>query len=136
MNKKGGQSVLNFPNTKLLSVFSKTSSMRSTRGCIFAARTDTYLLNFSPGRLSPRTGKYQENFLKDIYIYGRTCLDVYITKKLRICPLLYVHIGDCSTTFDVFQCFHLNLQVEASQNMQKYDHKIFAFTQQSNSNFL
>ena len=28
------------------------------------------------------------------YVYGRTCLDGYLTKKLGICPLLYFHIGD------------------------------------------
>ena len=36
------------------------------------------------------------------HIYGRTCLDGYLTKKLGIFPLLYVHIGDYSTTFEVF----------------------------------
>ena len=42
-------------------------------------------------------------------LYGRTCLDVYLTKKLWIFPLLYVHIGDNSTTVEVFWWFHLNL---------------------------
>ena len=37
-----------------------------------------------------------------IYIYGRTCLDGYLTNKLGIFPLLYVDIGDYSTTFEVF----------------------------------
>ena len=38
----------------------------------------------------------------NIYIYGRTRLNGYLTKKLRIFALLYVHIVDYSTTFEVF----------------------------------
>ena len=34
-------------------------------------------------------------------LYGRTCLDGYLTKKLWIFPLPNVHIGDYSTTFKV-----------------------------------
>ena len=37
----------------------------------------------------------------DIYIYGKTRLDGYLTKKLGILVLLYVHIGDYSTKFEV-----------------------------------
>ena len=76
-------------------------------------------------------------YIKKIYIhiYGRTCHDGYLTKKMGIFPLLYVHIGEYSTTFEVYW-FHLNRVIEASQNMQKYDQQIFAFTQQPNSNFL
>ena len=37
----------------------------------------------------------------DLETYGRTCLDGYLTKLLGILPLLYVHIGDYSTTFEV-----------------------------------
>ena len=35
-------------------------------------------------------------------IYWRTCLDGYLIKKLGILALLYVHIGDYLTTFEVF----------------------------------
>ena len=59
-----------------------------------------------------------------------------LTKNMGIFPLLYVNIGDYLTTFEVFQRFHLNLYIEASHNMQKYDPKIVAFTKQSKSNFL
>ena len=34
-------------------------------------------------------------------LYGRTCPDGYLNKKLGIFSLLYVHIGDYSTTFEV-----------------------------------
>ena len=37
-----------------------------------------------------------------IYIYRRTRLDGYLTKKLGIFALRYVHIVDYSTTFEVF----------------------------------
>ena len=36
------------------------------------------------------------------YTYGRTRLDGYLTNKLGIFALLYVHILDYSTTFEVF----------------------------------
>ena len=36
------------------------------------------------------------------YIYGRTYLDGYLIKNLGIFSPLYVHIGDYSTTFEVF----------------------------------
>ena len=55
---------------------------------------------------------------------------------MGIFALLYVHIVEYSTTFEVFKWFYLNLYAEASHNMQKYDKNIFAITQQSNSNFL
>ena len=51
-------------------------------------------------------------FLAFFLIYGRTCLDGYITKKMGISPLLYVRIGDCLPTFEVFS------EVEGSHNMQ------------------
>ena len=38
----------------------------------------------------------------DVYIYGRTRRGGYLTKKLGIFALLYVHIVDFSTTFEVF----------------------------------
>ena len=41
-------------------------------------------------------------FLGGEDIYGRTCHDGYLTKKWGIFPLLYVPIGDYSTTFEVF----------------------------------
>ena len=67
-------------------------------------------------------------------------LMVISQKKLWIVALFYVHTVDYSTTFEVFFRFHLNLYyrlyVEASHIMQKYDQKIIAFTQRSNSNFL
>ena len=34
--------------------------------------------------------------------YGRTCHDGYLTKKLGTFSLINVHIGDYSTTFEVF----------------------------------
>ena len=37
------------------------------------------------------------------YIYGRTRLDGYLTKKLEIFARLYVHIIDYLTKFEVFQ---------------------------------
>ena len=43
-----------------------------------------------------------ENITYIYAIYGRTCLDGYLTKKLGIVPLLYVHIWDYSTIFEVF----------------------------------
>ena len=58
---------------------------------------------------------------KDIYIYGRIRLDGYLTKQLGIFALFYVHIVDYSITFEVFLLFHLNLEVEASHDMPKYD---------------
>ena len=35
-------------------------------------------------------------------VYGRTCIDGDLTKKLGIFALLYVHFVDYSTTFEVF----------------------------------
>ena len=43
---------------------------------------------------------HQNLFL--IFPYGRTRLDGYLTKKLGIFALRYVHIVDYSTTFEVF----------------------------------
>ena len=42
------------------------------------------------------------NWLDKIYIYGRTCLNGYLTKQLGVFDLLYVHILDYSTTFKLF----------------------------------
>ena len=36
------------------------------------------------------------------HIYGRICLDGYLTKQLGIFPVLYVHTGEYLTTFEVF----------------------------------
>ena len=48
-------------------------------------------------------------YIKDILsvctIYGRTHLDGYLTKKLGIFALLYIHIVDYSTTLKSFNDF-------------------------------
>ena len=64
---------------------------------------------------TPHTGDTALNLLTDAdsstdskmggrgtYIYGRTRLDGYLTNKLGIFALLYVHIVNYSTTFEVF----------------------------------
>ena len=49
------------------------------------------------------------NFIDLIFLYlslyGRTCFDGYLTKKMGIFLLLYVHIGNYSTTFEVLCVF-------------------------------
>ena len=45
--------------------------------------------------------QYNNTFSWQYTVYGRTCLDGYLIKKLGIFSLLYVHIGDYSTTFEV-----------------------------------
>ena len=45
------------------------------------------------GNFSHNFTSFKEVFLTK-YIYGRTCLDGYLTKRLGIFPLHYVHIGD------------------------------------------
>ena len=46
---------------------------------------------------------HTQQFLYKSHLYGRNCLDGYLTKKLGILLLLHVHIGDYSTTFQIFQ---------------------------------
>ena len=54
---------------------------------------------------------------------GGLDLIVISPRNFKKIPLLYVHIWNYSTIFEVFYSFHLSLYVEASHNMQKYDQK-------------
>ena len=68
-------------------------------------------------------------------IYGRTQLDSYLTKKLGIFSLLYVHIVDYLPHLKSFYKLiwtYRKRPVIIYKNMIK----IFAFTQQSDANFL
>ena len=57
-------------------------------------------------------------------------------KKRKSSPFFMSTLGIMQPNLKSFYGFHLNLKVELSHKMQKYDQIIFAFTQQSNSSIL